>query len=231
MKKLNKQQWKTILILGGVLLVFALLTLKIGMPLVKFCNNPQQFRAWLNDQGIFSFLYMIAIIFLQIVVAFIPGEPFEIAAGYAFGFWQGTLLCLIGSALASALVMVLVKKWGTKLIYVFFSKDKLDELWLLKDEKKLNFWTFIAFFIPGSPKDVMTYAIGLTNMKLTTFILISTIARIPSVITSTFSGHALGEENYWVAIASFIFTLVISIIGLWCYAMISKKKTNAKKAV
>ena len=59
---------------------------------------------------------MIAIIFLQIVVAFIPGEPFEIAAGYAFGFWQGTLLCLIGSALASALVMVLVKKWGTKLI-------------------------------------------------------------------------------------------------------------------
>ena len=55
MKKLNKQQWKTILILGGVLLAFALLTLKIGMPLVKFCNNPQQFRAWLNDQASFPF--------------------------------------------------------------------------------------------------------------------------------------------------------------------------------
>ena len=59
----------------------------------NFCllYTSQQFRTWLNDQGIFSFLYMIAIIFLQIVVAFIPGEPFEIAAGYAFGFWQGTI--------------------------------------------------------------------------------------------------------------------------------------------
>ena len=57
MKKLNKQQWKTILILGGVLLVFALLTLKTGMPLVKFCNNPQQFRAWLNDQHLFLSIY------------------------------------------------------------------------------------------------------------------------------------------------------------------------------
>lgn len=230
MKKINKQQWKTLLILSIILIAFIVLTLKIGMPLVKFCDDPQKFRAWLSDQGILSSVYMIAIIFLQIVVAFIPGEPFEIAAGYAFGFWQGTLLCLIGSALASALVMVLVKKWGTKLIYVFFSKEKLDELWILKDEKKLNFWTFIAFFIPGSPKDVMTYAIGLTNMKLSTFIVISTIARIPSVITSTFSGHALGEENYWIAIASFIFTLVISVIGLWCYAVISKKKTKLSNA-
>ena len=212
------------MILATLVIILLLLTWKLGMPFVNLAKDPQLFRSWLDSQGIFSILSMIGIIFLQITVAFIPGEPFEIGAGFAFGFWQGTIICLIGSALASAIIMLLVRRFGKKLIYVFFTEEKLNELWFLKDQRKLNFWTFVAFFIPGSPKDVMTYALGLTNMKLSTFILISTIARIPSIITSTFSGNALGEENYLIAILSFVFTLIISAAGLYLYARITKKK-------
>lgn len=227
MKHINAKKWMILLMLSVILIGLIGFTLQYGLPLVALAKHPQAFRSWINDQGIFSAFYMIGIICLQIIIAFIPGEPFEIAAGYVFGFWQGTLLCLLGSCLASGIIMLLVKKWGTKIIYVFFSKDKLNELWFLNDQKRLNFWTFIAYLIPGSPKDIMTYAIGLTNMKLTTFMLLSTIARIPSIITSTFSGNALGEENYMIALFSFVFTLLISIVGLIFYAKFTKRKTNA----
>lgn len=228
MKKEKQKKFMVIGILAVILVIFALITLQFGMPLVELANEPQKFRGWLDEQGIFSALYMIGIIFLQITIAFIPGEPFEIGAGYAFGFWEGTLLCLVGSAFASALIMLLVRRYGKRLIHVFFSEEKIEELWFLKDQKKLNFWTFIAFFIPGSPKDVMTYALGLTNMKVTTFVFISTLARIPSIITSTFSGNALGEENYLIAIASFVFTLIISALGLWYYTRMMKRKKRAR---
>lgn len=224
MKHVNVKTWVTGLILGVILIGLFGITLRYGLPLAALARHPQAFRSWLNDQGIFSAFYMIGIICLQIINAFIPGEPFEIVAGYAFGFGQGTLLCLLGSCLASGIIMVLVKTWGTKIIYVFFSKDKLSELWFLIDQKRLNCLTFIAYLIPGSPKDILTYAIGLTNMKLTTFMLLPTTARIPSVITSTFSGNALGEENDMIALFSFVFTLLISIIGWIIYAKYTKRK-------
>lgn len=215
-------------IVVAILVSFGLITWFIGMPIIQMASDPASFRLWMSEQGLFGYIAMICMIFLQIVIAFIPGEPLEIAAGYAFGFWQGTFLCLFASMIASGFVMWLVKTYGTSLVYVFFSKEKMDSIHFLKEENKLKLWTFIAFFIPGSPKDIMTYMVGLTSMKVTTFMLLSTIARIPSVVTSTFSGNALGDENYIVAIASFIITMLVSGIGLWVYSQFVNKKSEAK---
>lgn len=210
-----------------VLIVFIGVAWYIGEPLVDLAKDPKQFRIWLDEQGIFARLYMMGIIFLQITIAFIPGEIFEIGAGYAFGFWEGTFLCMMGSMVASGIVMWLVRKFGTRLVYVFFSKEKIQSIHFLQDKKKLVMWTFIAFFIPGTPKDIMTYMIGLTDMKISTFMMVSTIARIPSIITSTFSGSALGSEDYTLAVISFVFTIVISTLGLWFYtAYINKQNVE-----
>lgn len=227
MSQAKKDKIVVIAICVVILLIFIGITWYIGEPLVSLAKDPKQFRIWLDNQGIFSRLYMAGIIFLQIAIAFIPGEIFEIAAGYAFGFWEGTFLCLLGSMIASGLVMWLVRKFGTRLIYVFFSKEKIQSIHFINDQKKLTMWTFIAFFIPGTPKDIMTYMMGLTDMKISTFMLVSTIARIPSIITSTFSGSALGSEDYTLAVISFIFTIVISTLGLWFYtAYINKQNTH-----
>lgn len=214
-----------------ILAIFIGISWYIGAPLVDLAKDPKGFRLFLDNQGIFSRIYMMGIVFLQIVIAFIPGEIFEIGAGYAFGFWEGTALCLLGSMVASGVVMWLVRKYGTRLVYVFFSKEKIEGIKFLQDPKKLNMWVFIAFFIPGTPKDVMTYMIGLTNMKISTFMMISTIARIPSVITSTFSGNALGSEDYMLAIISFVFTIIISALGLWVYTAYVNNKHQERKNV
>lgn len=83
---------------------------------------------------------------------------------------------------------------------------------------------FLIFFIPGTPKDALTYFIPLTDMKLSTFLFITTIARIPSIITSTIGGHAIGVENYIFSILVFVITGIISLVGLYIYKKISQKK-------
>lgn len=80
----------------------------------------------------------------------------------------------------------------------------------------------MVYFIPGTPKDLFAYFVGLTPMKLKTFLLISTFMRIPSVITSTIGGQALGVQNYVFAGSVFAATAVLSICGLIFYKRFSK---------
>ena len=99
-----------------------------------------------------------------------------------------------------------------------------EKKFLRKNKEKRNILCFIIFFIPGTPKDIMTYFIPLTDMKLSTFLFITTIARIPSIITSTIGGHAIGVENYIFSIIVFVITAIVSLIGIYIYRKITTKK-------
>ena len=76
------------------------------------------------------------------------------------------------------------------------------------------------FFLPGTPKDVLCYFVGLTDMPLGTWVLISAVARIPSIVTSTVGGNALGLEKYGFAALVFAATLAVSGLGLLIYRAI-----------
>lgn len=207
---------------GAFLVLFVLLCWFAGKPMLDFVAEPQKFREWVGQYGLLGKLAFVGMVALQVVVAVIPGEPLEIAAGYAFGIFEGTLLCLIGITLGSALVFLFVRKWGIKAVELFFPREKIQSLAFLQNSKRLNLIVFILFFIPGTPKDVMTYFIGLTPMKLSTWLVITMIARIPSVITSTIGGDALGLQNYQFAILVFAATIVISLLGILAYRIITK---------
>ena len=218
------------LLAGLSFLIFILLFLTvawfIGRPMVRFVQKPELFREWVDAHGICGNLAFLGMMFLQVVIAVIPGEPLEIGAGYAFGFWEGTLLCMLGIFLGSAVVFLLVRRFGTHLVEVFFDKEKIRSLKFLQESKKRDLLIFFVMFIPGTPKDLLSYFAGLTDITLSRWLFISTIARLPSVITSTVGGNAVGEQNYLFAILIFAGTLAISALGLWIYQRISKHKQD-----
>lgn len=221
-------------LLGVLLIVFAIvfcavITIFIGKPLIKFAAEPEKFRAWIDSFGIWGKLIFIGIIVLQVVIALIPGEPFEIAAGYAFGSVEGTLLCLAGIIIGSILIFLLVRKFGVKLVELFFSMEKINSLKFLQNKQRLNTIYFVVMCLPGTPKDLLSYFAGLTDMKLRTWLLIVTVARIPSVITSTIGGNALGNEQYLFAIIAFAVTILISGAGLLVYRKIQKIRSKDKE--
>ena len=218
-------------LLGSMLIVFAVLfcvviTIFIGKPLIDFAKEPQKFQSWIDSFGVLGRLVFIGIIVMQVVIALIPGEPFEIAAGYAFGSIEGTLLCLAGIVIGSVIIFALVRKFGVKLVELFFPMEKINSLKFLQNKQRLNTIYFIVMCLPGTPKDLLSYFAGLTDMKISTWLLIATVARIPSIITSTIGGSALGSEQYLFAIIAFAATLALSGIGLLIYRKIQSIRSK-----
>lgn len=198
----------------------------IGKPMLKFVSEPEKFRTWVEAKGFLGKLYFVGMVVFQAIIAIVPGEPIEMVAGYAFGVTEGTLLCLIGQVIGSVIVFLFVKLAGIRAVEAFFSREKINSLKFLHNHKQLNMIVFILLFIPGTPKDIITYFVGLTPMKLFTFIIIAFFARIPSVITSTLGGDAIGDKNYIFALAVLVFTLIVSGIGVLIYRKITKKEKN-----
>ncbi len=229
--KLDEQQYrrrrKIVSAISFLLLcVLFAVVVYYSKPLMQLVAEPEEFRAWIEGQGIWGYFTFVAIMCLQVVVAVIPGEIVEIGAGYAFGAVMGLLLCLIGTAMGSTIIYGFTKRFGHKMVEAFISREKIQSLKFIQNSKRLNLLIFVLFFIPGTPKDIITYFIGLTPMKLRTFLMISSVARIPSVITSVMGGHALGLQNYTMAIIVFVVTAVISLAGVLVYRHISKKENS-----
>jgi len=202
----------------------------IGVPMVRLAEDPAQFQALVDSYGIWSRLIFIGMVVLQVVVAFIPGEPIELAAGYAFGFVEGTLLTLAGFLLGSLLVFLLVRKFGVKLVEVFFSADKINSFSFLKNPKKTKAIAFILMLIPGTPKDFLSYFAGLTHLSLKTWMLIVAVGRLPSLITSTATGAAAGEENYILSVIMLLITLLLTVAGIVYYRVICKQQKEEEAA-
>lgn len=208
------------------ILFFALVSWFIGVPLLKFIKQPEKFRAWIDAGGFPAKLAFIGMVIFQVVVALIPGEPFEIAAGYAFGAIEGTILCIIASSVGSMIVFLLVRKFGVRLVEVFFSLEKLRSLKFLKASPNRDLLFLIVFMLPGTPKDLLCYFAGLTDISPWKWLFICSVGRIPSIVTSTIGGDALGDKNYLFAGIAFGVTLLISAAGLIIYNKLQKKSKN-----
>ena len=159
----------------------------IGRPLIQFVGEPEKFRNWVQISGIWGMVAFVGMTVFQVIIAFVPGEPLEIGAGYAFGAVWGTVLCIIGITIGSLIVFWLVRTFGVKLLEVFFTYEKIKSLKFLQNEKRLALITFFLFFLPGTPKDLLTYFVGLTKIDFKGFLFIVAVARIPSVITESLS--------------------------------------------
>lgn len=196
----------------------------IGRPMIQFVSDPEKFRNWVNESGIWGRICFVLMVMFQVIVAFVPGEPLEIGAGYAFGTFEGTLLCIVGITLGSIIVFELVRKFGIKLVEVFFTFEKIKSAKFLQDEKKLALITFLMFFLPGTPKDLLTYVLGLSKVKRTDLLILAGVTRLPSIITSTVGGSLLGTEKYLFAVIVFGITFLVSAAG-W---LIYNRKTNKR---
>ncbi len=225
---LRRRRIVTVLSLCVIIALFGWLTWVLARQLKQIGGTPEDFKSFIDSFGFVGVLVGFGIQFLQVVIALIPGEIVEIGLGGAFGAVQGTILCMLGVAAASAVVFLAVKRFGVRLIELFFPREKIDSLRFINSEKKLKRIVFILFFIPGTPKDLLTYFVGLTRMKLSEFLTISLIARIPSVISSTIGGNLLSEKDYVSAIILFVITGAVSLLGILLYDFILKRKAEKK---
>ena len=220
----------TLTLLLLIIAVFAAIGYYVGRPLVRqFRESPETFRDYVSAHGFGGKLLLIGIVMLQVIVAVIPGEPFELGAGFVFGWLEGTALCLIGMAAASALIYAAVRKWGVRLTEVFFPREKIDHFLSLLSKKKKEILLFILCLLPGTPKDLLVYIAGLTEIPLPRFLWITTLARIPSVVSSAVTGSLMQHQNHTAALITYGVTLLISAGCVVWYRRVSKLERQEKE--
>lgn len=181
--------------------------------LLAWLADARAVRAFVSEHAFVSRLAMLGINIVQVLLAFLPGEPVELASGYAFGFWEGTALCLVASGLATSMIYWATRRWGWKLVGLFFDRSLFDRFSWLKSAKRLELIMFIVFLIPGTPKDFLTYFAGLTNMRFLPVVLIATFGRIPSIVTSTIAASAVGSGNWPLVACTLVASAFLLAVG------------------
>lgn len=211
--------------------VFGYFYITYGKQLYEIFGNTESLKAFLSQFRGFDKWVFVAIRAFQTVIKIIPAEPLEIGSGLLYGTWGGLALCLLGTMIGSFVIIALTRVFGKKLVSAFIPIEKIESLGFLKDEKKVYYTLFFIYLIPGTPKDVLTYAAALTKLDMKKFLLITGIARIPSIITSTWCGQEILNKNYTLAIIIFAATGILSVVCSLIYNKISKakEKKNGEK--
>ncbi|MDR2375433.1 MAG: VTT domain-containing protein [Treponema sp.] len=205
---------RRVLVFLGLFCVVTVVLCIFFWPFVQKLRDPvyrEGFSRWVKLQGARGVLFLFGIQILQIIVAVIPGEPVEFIAGAAYGALYGLILCLAGCMIASSFIFALVRKAGLPLIIRFFGQEKLNRYVFLQDTRKTALVVFVIFLIPGTPKDMLSYVVPLSSLKLRAFVIITAFARIPSILSSTIMGDSVIKGN-WGMFA--LVLLLIAALGL-----------------
>lgn len=217
---MNSQKRRRIVSISCFLLLIAILiliTACFGNALLDMVKDPESFRQRTDGMGMLGKLLFVGLSALQVVLAVLPGQVFAMAGGYCFGAVGGTLLTVLGTLIGSAIAFLLARIFGLGVVTSFYSEEKLQKLSFLKESERQYFITFVLFLIPGVPKDMLTYFMGLTEMRMSKFLIISITGRFPALLLTVLGGAAIQTRNLMLIIIVAVSVLLLFLLGFCFY--------------
>lgn len=185
------------------------------------------FEEKIRSLGFGGFAIMLLLQIAQVIFAVIPGEPVELVMGALYGTWGGLAVCLLGSVLGTVVIYYCVNRFGHKFVNRFVSSDSFARFKFLHNAEKRDFLIFFLFLIPGTPKDVLTYFSPFTKIPLVRFLILTSVARIPAIISSTYVGHTLIKGDILKSAVVYLIVGVISGVCLLLYNRIMAKRDRS----
>ena len=198
----------------------------------------ERVHAFLDSLGPLSFLGFILLQTLQVVAAPVPGEVTGVLGGFLYGPALGVFLSTIGLTLGSWINFALSKTFGRPFTDRFVSKKTMAKYDYLLHHKGA-FLVFVLFLIPGFPKDILCYILGLGHLTTREFLVISTVGRFGGTVLLTLGGSYLRHHQYYrfsillgVAVVIIFLSMVYKdrlerIFRIWHIS--SRKKERGRK--
>lgn len=214
-----------------VIIILTIITIYL-FPVMKNLSSKEGqivFKQKVTNSGFYGLLLLFIIQVAQIFLFILPGEPIEILAGMCYGWFWGTIFIMVSSAMIATLIFWLVRKIGRQFVYDFSDEEKIKKIEnnkIFQNPKKIELIIFILFLVPGTPKDLLTYLSGLLPIKLRRFLAISTIARIPSIVTSTIAGANIAVGDWKKAIILYGIIVAVVLLFLYIFNKFDKDKTT-----
>ena len=204
---------------GGLIAFFVLMAVVCVAiaPLILELTEPGGVERVVQDvrnAGPGGVLILLGMQFLQVVVAFIPGEVVQVAAGMMYGPWGGAAVVLAGCIISSAFIFFIVHKLGAPFVRAMIPEKWMGKLEDFEETDKLDVMVFVLFLIPGLPKDVFTYLVPLTDMSMRNFLVLSTVGRIPGILMSTLAADGLMEGDIMRSVLLFLVAAGIAAVAI-----------------
>ncbi|MCL2069468.1 MAG: VTT domain-containing protein [Treponema sp.] len=190
----------------------------IFLPIIGDLQSPENreaISAWVASLGHAGVIVFFFILLLQNLTAVFPvGGLLQIVSGAAFGLWAGYFIILSSFIASSIIIFPLVRKFAGPLITRLLGDDLTNTWAFLKNEKTTSLVIFVLFFIPGLPKDTMTYLTALTKFPLAQFLPVAIVARFPAMFSGALMGDAVMQGNWLLFILLFGFTAIAGLLGI-----------------
>jgi len=152
--------------------------------------NAEALESWVANAGIAGpFVFML--IYIIGTVLFFPGAVLTLAGGAIFGPVWGTLYNLTGATIGSGIAFLLARYLASDWV----EKKAGGRLAQLKNGVEEEGWRFVAFvrLVPLFPFNVLNFALGLTRIKFTHYLITSYICMFPGAVAYTYLGY-VGRE-------------------------------------
>ena len=204
-----------------------LLIIVIGLPLYVYFFHKDllsEFRtfdeavAFLRQYKNLSVPVYLLAEFLQIMISVLPGQVFQFAAGYLFGFLPGLFYTLVGALIGTVIVFYLARLLGTDAVHLMLGKERTERYVSLLNSKKAYIITFLLYLIPGFPKDTLCYIAGVSEIKVQPFLFLSIAGRMPAMAASIVFGSMYMKHDY---IGMAVVAAAVAVIFIFC--MIRRK--------
>lgn len=178
---------------GLLLLIAASLVLSVVLePLVSRTPalDPEAIRQALQDTGAVAPLVFVGVVVLAILVAPIPSIPLDIAAGLTFGWWWGWILTLLGDVIGALIAFQLSRYLGHRWLLKRLGPKPTVHIERLRAGLTPRM-LLVTRLLPVFSFEWVSYAAGLTTMRASTFIIVTTVGTAGPVMILVAVGDLL----------------------------------------
>ncbi len=205
----------------AAVIAFPLLFAALAVPVILWHQqiwglfaSTQRLRQWFAGWGIWAPVVFMGIQALQVIVFAIPGEFVQIAGGFLFGGWVGTLLSVAGILIGSTIAFFLARLLGRPFVAALFSADQVERVERLLASPSARTIFFLLFLIPGIPKDILCYVAGASPISFWFFVGASTLGRLPGIAGSSIIGGAAATQRWTVLVIVSAAALALFVAGV-----------------
>jgi uncharacterized membrane protein YdjX (TVP38/TMEM64 family) len=150
---------------------------------------------------------------LQVIAAPVPGEATGFVGGVFFGTGWGILYSTIGLTLGSWIAFLLARLAGRPLVEKVVKTQTIKRYDYVMKHKGL-FLAFLMFLLPGFPKDILCYLLGLGHMGQRDFLLVSTTGRLLGTTLLTVGGTLFRDKRYGALFTLLGFSLFLILLTM-----------------
>ncbi|MDA8093469.1 MAG: VTT domain-containing protein [Betaproteobacteria bacterium] len=171
------------------------LLILLGIAIVLAYTNRNQLNAGAIVQAVHSAGILAPLAFMAIyaaaTVALVPGSVLTLAGGALFGPLAGTFYSLTGATIGATLAFLAGRHMGLDWVRARVGGRAAQIIEGVERED----WRFVALMrlVPLVPFNLLNYALGLTRIRLTRYVLTTYIAMLPGAFAYTYLGYA-GRE-------------------------------------